>query len=89
MRVGMRKPAQGMKGKRAGRAHQTCNFLCFLCFFFSFPLSGGLWGEGERGALLGSIISVWTRYGHVKAAVASRQRHKYTRLHTQPVALRL
>ena len=29
--------------------------------FISSPLSGELWEEGERGALLGSIISIWDR----------------------------
>ena len=68
---GTRRLVQVMKGKRAGRARQMCNFLCFLFRtedrllflfpLFSSPLSGGLWGEGERGALLGSIVSIWDR----------------------------
>ena len=63
---------RGTGGKRAGRARLTRNLLCLLpgdegsgCLSFllelSFPLSGGLWGDGERGALLGSIISIWDR----------------------------
>ena len=65
---------RGTGGKRAGRARLTCSLQRLLpgdegsgwpLFSFllelSFPLSGGLRGEGERGALLGSIISTWDR----------------------------
>ena len=36
-----------------------CFFLWyFLCLSLSFLLSGGIWGTGERGVLLSSIISI-------------------------------
>ena len=49
MRVGVRKLAQAMKGKRVGQARQVYRFLClFPLFIHLFPSSGGLWGEGEK-----------------------------------------
>ena len=49
-------------------------FLCsFICLFLRFPLSCGQWGQGDRGALLGLIGSVWDRiWSCVKAVVNSR-----------------
>ena len=63
------------RGKKAGRARQIYNFLCFLflgredwlllSFVTSFALFlfSFVWqfiGEGERGALVGSTVSTWT-----------------------------
>lgn len=65
------------------KTSQSCDFFClfllwrredrilfsFVIFFvyFLFPLSGGLWGQGERGTLLGPTIRCGTGYGHVKS----------------------
>ena len=66
-RFGRRKLAHEMKRRMyfslflfSGRGI-GCFFFCFSFVFSSFPLSGGLWGEGDKGALLGQIISVCDR----------------------------
>ena len=49
----------------AGRGPE-CSFFSIL-FGFLFPFLWARWGEGGRGALLESIISIWDRiYGRVK-----------------------
>ena len=95
--------------KKAGRARRGYSFLWFtllgtrgqaaLAFslgHFSFPLSGGSLGEGERGAPLGSFRS-GTGIGHVisrrwqaaamalRAACSSKEIQNHT--HTPLVVL--
>ena len=58
--------------------------LLFHLFFFPFPLFGGQWEWGGRGALLGLIILVWDRtWSCTNSLPLSRQRDKkYKNNHT-------
>ena len=46
---------KGMRGKA------TFPLLFLSLSTLLFLLLGGIWGQGDRGALLGSIISIWDR----------------------------
>ena len=65
------------KGRRVGRARRFCNlpfsllgmkgqalfplFVFFSFVYLPFSFVWRVWGEGDKGAPLGSIISIWDR----------------------------